>query len=121
MLPYEPPKVDFKRPKLETVLLFLSTQGWTIEKYTPRYIVVKPPEETRSVEEGGYRYYVPAVLEGGINDEAAFRMVETFAEIFDLPLQLLFDMLSKNLAEIKDYNDRFPQMLKLQEAMLEHA
>jgi len=121
MLPYNPPKVEYKRPRLKTTISFLKSKGWTVERQTDRFIVVKPPEETRFAEEVGFRYYLPHSEEVLSYDEAAFRMVETFSEIFDIPLQELFNLLSKSLDEIKDYPARNARMDKMQQALLANA
>lgn len=121
MLPYNPPKVDYKRPRLKTTLSFLKSKGWTVERQTDRFIVVKPPAETHDAEEGNYRYYLPHSEDVLSYDEAAFRMVETFSEIFDIPLQELFNLLSKNLDEIKNHPARNVRMDKMQQALLANA
>ncbi len=118
MISFYPPKVDYKRPKLATVIAFLKSKKWTIDKKTDRFIIVKPPEETRTMEEGGYRYHLPHSEEVYSYDQAAFIMVETFSEIFEIPLQELFDLLSKSLDEIREHVARNPQQVKMQKAML---
>jgi hypothetical protein len=119
---YYPPKVDYKKKRrLNTVLAFLRSKGWSVERQTPKFAIVKPPEETRAEKDGGFRYWVPANEGASDYDHAAFLMVEVFSEIFDMPVQELFDLFSKSLEDIRVEVDSIPPRIEMKRAMLAHA
>ncbi len=118
---YYPPKVDYKRPRLKTVLAFLQSKGWVVERRTPKFIIARPPDETKPEKDGGFHYWVPAKEKASDYDHAAFLMVEVFSEIFEMPIQDLFDLLSKSLEEIQKEAETLLPRLEMNRAMLAHA
>lgn len=121
MLKFSPPKVEYKKPRVKTVLAFLQSLDWKIDKETERFYVMRPPDEKKSEEEGGFRYYVPANEVAITYNESAFRLTETFAELYEFPLQELFDLLSQSLEEIQREVEHYPKRLEVRKAILSHA
>lgn len=81
---------------------------------------MKPPKEVK-VEDEAFRFYLPCAVDSRSYDELAFQAVENFAELYEIPLQELFDLLSKSIEEIKKEVDLYPRKLALRKALLAYT
>ncbi len=116
-----PPKVDYRKPRVKTVLAFLQSKGWVLDRRDNRFFIMTPPGENKPEKAGGYRYYVPANESFHDYDESAFMMVEVFSEIFEIPMGELFGLLSKSLDEIKQEVEQYPRQIAMKKAILANA
>jgi len=117
MLNFSPPDVQYKKPLVETFLAFLYSKGWKKEKKWGGYFLMKPPKEIKSTDES-FRFYLPSIEDSDSYHELAFQAVETFAELYEIPLQELFDLLSKSLKEIKEESELYPKRMAFRKALL---
>lgn len=109
--------VHFKKPRNKTIVKFLTSKGWTLEKKTQVYYVMKPPKEI-VFENNGFRYYVP-VNESAIDyDLFTFNLVSSIAQLYEIKRQVMFDVFSKTIKEIKTENEAQPLQMEMKKAML---
>ncbi|MCB0522117.1 MAG: hypothetical protein H6577_09035 [Lewinellaceae bacterium] len=116
---FEPPTVVYKRPQIETFIAFLQSKGWTLEDKTNSFCSLRAPDNNG--EKQNFTYRIPANENSRTFDELAHLAVETFADIYDIPLQDLFDLLSLSLADIQKDVERQPRLLKMKKAILANA
>lgn len=115
------PKVKYKKPKIQTALVFIQAKGWVLDKTTSRFFVITPPGETKSEEEGGVRFYMPRHEDVVSYDESAYQMVETFAQIYDYSIQDLFDLFQLNLDQIEKQVLDYEKNLEVRKGILKYA
>ncbi|MEM1124391.1 MAG: hypothetical protein AAGJ18_28390, partial [Bacteroidota bacterium] len=107
-----------KKPLVKTFLAFLYSKGWKKEQKWGGYFLMIPPKEIKA-EDAAFRFYLPCIEDSTSYDELAFHAVETFAELYEITLQELFDLLSKTLEDIQKEVD--PQKIALKKALLAHS
>ena len=119
MITFEQPKVVYKQPNMETFVAFLQSEGWTVEeKRTAGYIMRAP--DHKGVKQD-YTYRLPTNKESRSFNAMAYMAVETFADLYKIPLQELFDLLSLSIEEIKKEVEEQPKKLSRQKAILANA
>ncbi len=111
---FQAPKVNYKKPKVDTFIAFLQSKGWTPGKQWKGFLLMNPPEKNGTAA----TFYLPCNENDTGYDELAFRAVETFAGLYEMKLQDLFDLLSKSLNEIESEVKKQPQQLEIKRAML---
>ena len=120
MLNFSPPDVQYKKPLVKTFLTFLYSKGWKKDKKWGGYFLMKPPKEVKS-EDKSFRFYLPCVEDSDSYHELAFQAVETFSELYEIPLQELFDLLSQSMEEIKEEVELYPKRMALRKALLAYS
>ncbi len=116
---FEPPQVNYKRPNMKTFVAFLQSKGWTVEAQTIAYYDMRAPVVRGKSQDFIYR--LSANPTGLSFDHLSHLAVETFAEIYKIPLQEMFDMLSQDLDAIRLDVQRLPKQLKMKREMLAYA
>lgn len=79
--------------------------------------MVQPPKDS----DLDFEYYLPVNESKRMYKELSFLAVETFAKVYEIPLQDLFDLLSMNLKEIEKEVASYPKMFEMKEAILSKA
>ncbi|MEK7254181.1 MAG: hypothetical protein AAB316_05510 [Bacteroidota bacterium] len=120
-LSYSPPKVNYKRPNLKTFLAFLNSKGWRLIEKKSGYCLMEAPEEIKREDGQPFRYYLPCAEESRSHDELAHHAVETFSDLYDIPLQELFDLLSQSIPDLQLEVERQPKQWKMKKEIVENA
>ncbi|MEM6318523.1 MAG: hypothetical protein AAF960_12700 [Bacteroidota bacterium] len=94
------------------MLLFLKTKGWQKVKTDERFQYFAPPKEEK-LEDPNFLYRIP-LHEQGVDYEAfTYRLLISFSQFYDIDLQFLFDLLSKDLAQIAQEKEIQERILAL--------
>lgn len=117
-LPFSPPKVKYKKPQINTMIAFLESKGWIVEEKTQIRWTLKPPKDINLEGKKPFRFYIPTTDTVRDYEEISFRLVESFANLYDLPLQQLFNLLSLSLQEIEEEVKEYPKFLLIKQEMV---
>ena len=119
MIAFEQPRVIYKQPNMETFVAFLQSKGWTVEEKKIAGYVMCAPNHNGAKQE--YTFHLPTNKNRRSFDHIASHAVETFAGLYNIPLQDLFDLLSLSIDEIKKDINKLPKELKIKKAILANA
>jgi len=112
--------IIFKKPHNKTLLAFLQSKGWTLEKATRVYYIMMPPKAIR-FKNPSFRYFIPTNEDAIDYDEFTFQLIRSIAQLYEMKLQDLMDILSCSLEEIQEDIQDKPHQIEIKRAMLASA
>ena len=80
-----------------------------------------PPTEVKVLTDSSFHYKIP-VNENALGyEEWTFGLLESFADLYEIDLQYLFDLLSLSLETIRKEAQSSERIIELKKAMLAHG
>jgi len=109
--------INYKKPKLQTIYAFLESKNWFLKKEDALFRYYAPPK-TLGILDEDFLYRIPANEKGEDYENWTFGLLIGFHQLYDLDLQLLFDLLSKDSKEFKKGFEKVEKATNLQRQML---
>ena len=104
--------INYKRPKIKTIVAFLQTKGWSLAKKDKRFQYFAPPKEEK-LDDPDFHFKVPVHEKGMDYEEYTYHLLIGFSQFYDIDLQFLFDLLSKDLVQIAQEKEIQERMLAM--------
>ncbi len=109
--------IYFKKPRNKTIVAYLKSKGWQLEKIGEVYFHMKPPKDM-TFDDKDFQYLVPVHEDTRGYDEFTFGVVRSISELYEVKFQELLDLFSQSIEEIKSEVEAQPKQLTAKQAML---
>jgi hypothetical protein len=109
--------IYFKKPRNKTIVAYLKSNGWQLEKTGEVYFHMRPPKDM-AFDDKDFQYLVPVYEDARGYDEFTFGVVRSISELYEVKFQELLDLFSQSLEEIKSDVEAQPRQLEVKRAML---
>jgi len=90
-----------KTPRTETILRFLLSKGWSIQKKTVPFYYLAPPKDL-VFERKNFAYRVPIDEIAADYPAYAHRIASSIADLYQINKWYLIELLSQTIAEIEE-------------------
>ncbi|MCU0346682.1 MAG: hypothetical protein MUC59_07050 [Saprospiraceae bacterium] len=106
-----------KKPRNKTIVAFLKSKGWQLEKTGEVYFHMKPPNDM-VFDDKDFQYLVPVNEDAQGYEEFVFGIVRSISQLYEFELGELFDLLSKSMEEIRREVERETRLFEMRQELI---
>ncbi len=106
-----------KKPRNKTIIAFLKSKGWVLEKTDKVYFRMNPPIDM-VFDDKDFQYLVPVNEDARGYEEFTFGIVRSISQLYEVELGELFDLFSKSMEEIRREVERETRLFEMRQELI---